>query len=330
MKNSRILVVGNDLKFLAPIYNYYSHHSSVSVSKYEYEGHVIPDKSHLASLLPGNDILFCEWGLENISWLSKNKLPEQKLIVRIHRHEFTKKFLHETDWEQVDTIILISPVWMERFIELYPSTRAKCRLIYNQVDCDKYDIEKSDDASHHLGLLGILPKLKAPHLGVEILKKLRRYDKRYLLFIKSRLPEEVGWLWRNPEERKYYKRFFFRIKWSGIRKSLVFDPHGDDVTDWFRNIGFILSTSDLEGSHQAIAEGMASGAIPVIRDWPGARKIYPEKYIFRSTVEAADFIRELSASGNLRKEQEAVKEFARIHFDLKVIVKQYDEIFSID
>ena len=43
---------------------------------------------------------------------------------------------------------------------------------------------------------------------------------------------------------------------------------GPDVGTWLRRIGFILSTSDDESFHLAPAEGMASGAVPVIRSWP--------------------------------------------------------------
>jgi len=50
--------------------------------------------------------------------------------------------------------------------------------------------------------------------------------------------------------------------------------------DWFSKIGYILSTSDFEGSHLSVAEAMASGSSPVIITWDGADEIYPKENCF--------------------------------------------------
>ena len=62
--------------------------------------------------------------------------------------------------------------------------------------------------------------------------------------------------------------------------AVIFDRHGDDMAIWYSKVGFILSTSDHEGSHQAIAEGMAAGCIPIIRNWNGATPLYPPQFVF--------------------------------------------------
>ena len=64
---------------------------------------------------------------------------------------------------------------------------------------------------------------------------------------------------------------------------------------WLRRIGFVLSTSDDESFHVAPAEGMASGAVPVIRHWPGAETIYDTRWIRETPAEMAASIAALAS-----------------------------------
>ena len=75
-----------------------------------------------------------------------------------------------------------------------------------------------------------------------------------------------------------------------LRESVVFDGFGSDVAQWFRKIGFILSPSDFESFHLAVAEGVASGSVPLIWPWEGADELYPEETLVSSPAEAADAI----------------------------------------
>ena len=58
-------------------------------------------------------------------------------------------------------------------------------------------------------------------------------------------------------------------KSDDLQKSghLFFDPYSSNMEKWYKEIGQVLSVSDFEGSHQAIAESMATGSIPAIRNW---------------------------------------------------------------
>ena len=62
---------------------------------------------------------------------------------------------------------------------------------------------------------------------------------------------------------------------------MIYDGHGNDMHNWFQKVGYILSTSDFEGSHQAVAEGMAAGSVPIIYNWDGADTVYPEKFVYK-------------------------------------------------
>lgn len=323
-----MLIVGHDLKFLMPIIRNLEDKNDFKTEKFSYRTHTIPDKPKLLKILPRYDIIFCEWGLGNIRFISKNKRPNQKLIVRIHSQEFRTIFLKEVAWENVDVIIFISQFQLERFTGLFPGQASKCRLIYNVINCDRLAMEKSRDAVFTLGMLGILPKSKAPHFGLEILQELKKHDTRYKLTIKSKRPEELEWLCNKPEESKYYDSFYKTIETMGLQDSVHFVPHDDNVPEWFTNVGFILSPSEFEGSHQSVAEGMAAGSVPVIRNWDGATPLYPDKYVFRNVQEAVKIILDHATDDAFQHESNLVKTFAKDHFDLSVILPQYDHLFE--
>ena len=75
-----------------------------------------------------------------------------------------------------------------------------------------------------------------------------------------------------------------------LRGGVTFDPPGADMARWYRRVGHVLSTSDIESFHLAAADGMASGAVPVIRPWPGAAEIYGSEWVYGSVAEAAGAI----------------------------------------
>lgn len=330
MRKTRILFEGHDLKFLTHVMNHYkvNHHYHVDV--FTYEGHVIKDTREVLRLLPEIDIIFCEWGLGNLQWFSHNKLPGQKLVTRIHLQEFITPYLGDTNWENVDKAIVVGPAMKERFDQRFPGVSDKCQVISNLIDTHAFDLEKTEDARFNLGLLGILPMRKAPHLAVEILQELHKTDKRYKLFIKGRRPEEVDWLWKRPEEQEYYNRFYASIQSYGLQDHVVEEAQGSDVPEWFRHIGFVISPSEFESFHMAIAEGMASRAIPIIRNWKGSEALFPTRYSFSNIQEAVALILKYTAEDQFVAEGQVNREYCIKHFDLNVILPEYDKILLAD
>lgn len=322
-----ILWVGHDLKFLRPLKEAIERAAGYRSLVDQQDGHVLQQPERSRILLEQADLVFCEWCLGNAEWYSKHKRAKQRLVVRLHRQEIELPFLHQVQWENVDRVIFIAQWVMEYFLSMYPSLKNRAVLIPNAIDCRSLNVEKLPGAEYNLGMLGFCPKLKAPHLAFEILTRLKEADRRYTLFIKGRSPRELDWLWKRPEERRYYEDLWALVDASPFANSIVFDPYGDDVAGWLSKIGFILSVSDFEGSHQAVAEGMASGAVPVIRAWRGANQIYPQRYIFGSSSEGADLVRKWNTRERRERESMSCCEWAR-RFDLPVIVEEYVTLLS--
>lgn len=310
--------------------SHYEGDPSYEVLTDEYKGHVIKRKKRSQKLLKQADVVFCEWCLGNAEWYSKNKKEYQILIIRLHHQEISQNlpYLDKVYWKNVDRIIFICQNNMDLFLARFPIMRDRAVLIYNPIDCISFDIPKLYGAEFNLGIMGTSPKRKAPHLAFEILTRLKKIDRRYTLFIKGKHPWEYAWLWQRPEERRYYEDFYSRVNQSEHANSVIFDPHGEDVPEWFSKIGFLLSTSEHEGSHQSVAEGMASGAIPVIRNWAGADLLYPKEFVFKTVDDAVELITKWNMRENFVSQCEAVRKYAKDYFDQPVIIEQYQQLLS--
>lgn len=318
-----ILFAGHDFKFL----NWYIEHCKQSgeynVLIDQWRNHTAHDERKSYALLEQADIIFCEWGLGNAVFYSHNKLRGQKLYIRVHRQELVTDHLQLVNFNNVTKVIAISTHIYEEFQRVKNIPREKMVVIPNMVDVDRFKKPKKDNIEYHIGLLGYVPKLKRLDRAIAIFEKLYEHDKRFKLYIKGKHPRELRWLWKQPNELKYYKQLFKKIKRSKWRKNIIFDSHGDDVAEWFTNINFILSTSDIESFHLAPMEGMASGTIPVVFNWPGAETLYPKENVVKSEEEAVQLILEQEQERTTSKDE--YEEMVR-KYDKESIINKLEEL----
>ncbi|MBN1593287.1 MAG: hypothetical protein JW941_08605 [Candidatus Coatesbacteria bacterium] len=62
------------------------------------------------------------------------------------------------------------------------------------------------------------------------------------------------------------------------------------MNEFFADKDYFISTSISEGEHCTLAESMAAGLMPLIRDWQGAGDLYPREYIFNMPAEAREIL----------------------------------------
>lgn len=315
-----ILFAGHDFKFLNWYIEKCQEDPNVNVLIDKWDSHENHNIDQSEQLLDEADIIFCEWGLGNAVWYSHNKRRGQKLFIRLHRQEIDTKFLPNVNYHNVDKVIVIVPHLFEEFNRVKKVPREKMVIIENMIDYKRFDKEKLDDIQFNLGMIGVLPKLKRMDRALDIFEKLWFKNNKYKLFVKSKLPQDLPWLMGRTEEKEYYEKVFERIENAEWKENVVFDPHGNDVDEWLRKISFVLSTSDIEGSHVSPMEGMASGAIPVVYHWPGAETAYPSEFIFETIDEAVEIIENRESLHSY-----PLKEYAS-RFDFDSRVKLFDEL----
>ncbi len=311
-----ILIAGHDLKFAKFIIDTLENDKRFKVIIDKWDGHEKHDEALSRTLLNQADVIFCEWGLGNLVWYSKHKKQGQMLITRVHAQELKTRHLEKCDHTNIDHYIFVSPYYFELMIAEFGLARHKCKMFFNMVDTELLNQPKSDDARFHLGMIGDVPQSKRLDKALDIFEKLYAIDKRYKLFIKGKRPEDYKWMHSKAkaEELAYYQQQYARINENGWADNVIFEGHGS-IAEWLQNIGWILSVSDNESFHLAVAEGMASGAIPLILRWPGAEMIYPGRYLFSSVDAMVTYVNDV-------KSDDKVKDLAEI-FDKECVLGNY-------
>ncbi len=112
--------------------------------------------------------------------------------------------------------------------------------------------------------------------------------------------------------------------------AVVFDRFGPDIGNFLRRVGFVLSTSDDESFHLSPAEGMASGAVPAILNWPGSETIYRSRWLHESVEDMAESIWETTISGEWHKLGREAQDEVRAAFALPVVGAQWATILTQD
>ena len=228
------------------------------------------------------DTIFCEWACENAVWHSHNKMPNTKLIVRLHRFEAFRDFPARVRWDSVDALIVVSSFFRDLAVQEYGVDPARVHIIPQYIDWEELQRPKTPAARFTLGLVGINPfGHKRLDRAVDFVAALRARDSRFQLAIRSVMPWQIDWVWNGKgDEKANFQSVFKRIFSDPLLKGAVrFDPAGPDMEEWYRSIGVILSSSDTEGCHTAVMEGIASGCDAVVHHWPGARTLFADHVV---------------------------------------------------
>lgn len=307
---TKILIAGHDLKFAKFIMEAIEARDDLELLVDQWQGHSKHDEEQSHRLLNQADTIFCEWGLGNVVWFSRHKKAGQKLVTRVHAQELKTRHLDQCLHDNIDHYIFVSPYYFELMIAEFSLQREKCKMIFNMVDTQLLDKPKLPGAEFHLGMIGDVPQSKRLDRALDIFEKLYAKDKRYKLFVKGKRPEDYPWMHSKAkaDEMAYYQRQYQRIKDNGWQDNVIFEGFGP-IDEWLQKIGWVLSVSDHESFHLAVAEGMASGAIPLIFPWDGSREIYPKRYLHSDAISASEFFAKCSL-----KERGFNKNYARKYF----------------
>lgn len=321
------MFTGHNLHFIEELIQRFSLDGH-TVLRDQWKGHAIHDEDTSYSLLEQADILICEWALGNSVWYSNHKKPNQRLYIRFHRQEIETEYPQKIIWDSVDKMIFVSPVIQQKAIEKFSIPPRKTAFIPNYVNTSKFSLSKSSNSEHTIGMLGSVPRLKRLDSALDILKIVRLKQPRFSLRIKGKLPEDYPWMLKREEEMNWYKTQFDRIESDPVLNGHVyFDEWGQNVPQWFKKINYILSVSDYEGSHQAVAEGAASGAVPTILKWDGADQIYPSDWCFDDLESVAQAIlKQSTAPHNGRKWSRVIRK----RYDIKRIYKHWNKLLGIE
>ena len=158
--------------------------------------------------------------------------------------------------DNVDQIIVVSDWVKDHCIKQYDWPNHKIAVIPQYIDCNYFERSKLKGAEFNLGFVGIVPfDFKRFDRALDVLEEVRKKDKRFSLHVRSKMPWEFDYLWKNENEREKYEETFKKLDSPLLRNAVVFDDPGSDMGSWFRKVNYILSTSECEGCHTAVCRG---------------------------------------------------------------------------
>lgn len=288
----RVLVAGHDLKFFTPLKNALEEKYGFHFTVDKWDSHNQHDEKKSEKLLADADVIVCEWSLGNLEWYSKKVGSNQKLYSRFHRQEIETDYLKKLNWNAVDSLVFVSKHIKDQATDKFNLKEDICRVIPNYIRADLFvPLERNIESKRVLGMIGAVPSMKRLDLAIDTLSRLLQFDSSFSLRVKGPNPFEYDWLTKRDSEYAYYRQVFEDINSSKeLRHKVIFDPPGNDVHHWLKNIGYLLSPSDFESFHMAVGEALLTGAVPVVWNWEGASDLWPEARIVSSSSEAADLI----------------------------------------
>lgn len=321
----KVLIAGHDLKFAGELIEMLRAHPGITLLFDEWTSLHTHDQQHSERMLAEADVVLCEWAGRNAVWYSERKRPGQRLLVRLHGFEVRANWLTDIRIDAVDALLAVSELMVDRVVNATRWDRSKIHVIPNAVDLRDLARPKTSGAAHRIGLIGYVPFLKRPDRALDTLELLLDQDPRFTLHLRGRVPWEYPHVWKRPEEQESYLAFFDRIGASRrLLDAVVFEPFGADMASWLRKVGFVLSTSSDESFHLAPAEGMASGALPIVWERPGSAGVFGQDLVVPDAAAAARRILEQSQP-EVFAEQSAVMRSRAGQWDLRVVNERWLE-----
>ncbi|WP_026932097.1 glycosyl transferase [Glycomyces tenuis] len=249
------------------------------------------------------DTVFLDWCVGPAAMLTTIDPGDTRIVVRLHSYEVFTRWPQLVDFSRVDDLVFVGEHVRDLAGALVPQLRGpqapRTHVLHNAAQLSEFAREKSPDARFNLGLIGVGQVVKDPLWAVEVLRLLREKDERYrLLLVGGDMDPKTS-----HATRKYRNRMENELAPLVEAGAVLRLGPTDDVPDKLTDIGFILSSSVRESAHLGLMEGAASGAVPVVRDWPffagrehSARTVYPDGWVVETPEAAARRVLEINAT----------------------------------
>ncbi len=248
----------------------------------------------LAKELRGADVVVGEWFDAATMWATHLVPPGTRLMVRAHGLDILDPWLHLVDWRGVSKVLATTPALRGLIQDLTGAFGAPdpALVLPYRPDLSGPDPQRDPDARFVIGMVGWGRQVKDPHFALDLLE---RDERRQLILIGPDFPKSGPNL-----TQAYADSFRERLRNPALAGRVEIVGRTNDVPRHLARVGIILSASWREGWHLGLIEGAASGAVPVVRNWPllasreGARTTHPPEWVVEDLDEADRRISDLA------------------------------------
>jgi len=204
-------------------------------------------------------------------------------VVRLHRLEVYSPIVTQLNWNEVDLLIFSSEHVRDKFF-LRAITRPKNSVVIptNGVNLKEFKyVERDYDRDEvRLCQVGTLLPKKRIYTTIQMMADLPENFK--LTIIGGTNPALRGY-----GNTEYKENLNDLVKTLGLENRVTFlgQRIKEEMPKLLAEQDIIISNSNEEGTHVALAEAMATGCVPIINSWLGAEKLYPKNAIFKTFSE---------------------------------------------
>lgn len=225
------------------------------------------------------DIVWLEWCWDHAVWATRHAIPAGKpCIVRLHSIEALQtNYPAQMDWSRVTMLITVAEDITDVLRSGFPSVSCPVDIIPNGIDTARFRPGTPDRS--RIAWVGHLEPKKNPMLLMQIAYQLHQQNPGCLFY--------VAGAFTDLRTARYLRQMQAALGLAGV---VHFDGHVADIPAWYADKGVILSTSMYESFGMNIGEAMATGAFPVVHDFPGATTLWPPECLFASLDEAINLI----------------------------------------
>lgn len=278
--------------------------------------------SEMRAELEWAQVVFSDWADRATVWLSHLCPPQTRLIVRVHALDAFDPWFHLVRWDRVEQVVVVSEPMRSLVRDLLAGAGAQVPVVVlgNVTGLPAMARPKRPGARTTLGLVGWGRVVKDPLWALELL---RREPTWSLVLVGKPPPQPL------PVAAEYTAALHTALDDKDLAGRVRITGHVDDVAEALRDVGVILSTSLRETWHLGLVEGVASGAVPVVRNWPllarrgGARALFPASWVVDDLDAAEARIRRVTDPARWEEERLRAQAEVRALFDPEALGASY-------
>ncbi|MFI6819911.1 glycosyltransferase [Micromonospora sp. NPDC050187] len=260
---------------------------------------------------------------------------DTRIVVRVHDVDVVDFWGQLVDFSRVDDVVFVSAHLRDLAISAVPTLTGDrvptTHVLPHAMDLRAFARPKVPDARFTLGVIGSDTPDKDAYWAIEVLRLLRAQDPRYRLLLVGAEPEALT----GAVYRRHLEDLTRQV--AALAPAVSHRAGVADVAEVLGEVGVVLSSSTRETFHRALVEGTATGAVPVVRDWPffagfphGARDLFPAEWLVETPRQAADRI--LATTGDAATWSAAgtaASAHALATWDWSVVQQRYDELLRV-
>lgn len=306
LSNNRIAVINTfDNKFNEIYASYFSKKNEVRIIKPVTE----KDLSYAADWA---DVIWSTWCNEPLVYLSR--LPKPSLLVtHIRSYEIlTPNLMRSVEWQNIDGVIFVADHIREIANRAWsqPLSSVDQKVVHNCVELHHYPFYENGPGKN-ICYVGYLNHKKGIGLLIQCIKEAVSLDRSFRFHIAGDF-----------QEARFEVYMKHLIKEMELTDNVMFHGWVKDVPGFLKDMNYLISTSPWEGCPNNIIESMACGVKPIIHNWLGAKKLFPNHLVFNTIDEFLEIVESKDY------QPELYRSFVEEHFNSERQLPKIDLFFA--